>query len=259
VSPAVVHPLSGVEELRAASDDDAYVRAMADPVRTTVAWRHEGGAVGWLMRSRHAPGRSALMAIGAAAPAADLLHRVATEDDGGIRAATLPRGAVEHLPAGWSLEPANEWEWFHTEEAPPVQQAEALVRRLDDGADAEGPEILALLETWSPRHDAEPGQDHVRLWCGIRDDDGQLVAVAAHTEYSPGVPFLASIATVGSVRGRGYGAAVTAWITRELLATGSDWVTLGMYSDNEVARRLYHRLGFRCDHYFTSGPLVRPV
>ena len=53
--------------------------------------------------------------------------------------------------------------------------------------------------------------------------------------------------------------AVTAWITRELLATGSDWVTLGMYSDNEVARRLYHRLGFRCDHYFTSGPLVRPI
>ncbi len=147
MSTTVVHPLSGVEELRAASADDAYVRAMADPVRTTVAWRHEGGAVGWLMRSRHAPGRSALVAIGAARPAADLLHRVATEVDGGIRAATLPRGAVDHLPPGWTLEPANEWEFFYIEEPPPVQEHEGLVRRLDDAPNADGPEIMALLET----------------------------------------------------------------------------------------------------------------
>jgi predicted GNAT family acetyltransferase len=30
-----------------------------------------------------------------------------------------------------------------------------------------------------------------------------------------------------------------------------------MYSDNDVARRLYLRLGYRCDHRFTSGALVR--
>jgi predicted GNAT family acetyltransferase len=70
------------------------------------------------------------------------------------------------------------------------------------------------------------------------------------------VPHLASIATSGERRGRGYGAAVTAWLTRALLREGTGWVTLGMYSDNDVARRIYRRLGYRCDHRFTSGALV---
>ena len=252
-----IHRLSGVDELIAVSGEDAYVRAMADPARAAGGWHHEGGAVGWLMPSRHAPGRAALATVGAAQPAADLLRMVATDDGVVIGGVTLPRGGTAHLPSAWSIHPANDWEWFFTESEPPEQEHEAKVRWLDDSLD--GAEILALLERWSPRHDAEPGQAHVRQWCGIRDGDARLVSIAAHTEYRPGVPFLASVATDASVRGRGYGAAVTAWITRELLAAGTGWVTLGMYSDNEVARRLYHRLGFACDHFFTSGPLVRDV
>jgi predicted GNAT family acetyltransferase len=49
---------------------------------------------------------------------------------------------------------------------------------------------------------------------------------------------------------------VTAWLTRQLLAEGTGWVTLGMYSDNDVARRMYLRLGYQCDHRFTSGRLI---
>ncbi len=252
---APVRRLADVDELIAMSGEDAYVRAMADPARAAGGWHHEDGAVGWLMPSRHVPGRAALAAVGAALPAAELLRRVATSDGVSIGGVTLPRGATAYLPTGWSIRPANEWEWFYTESEPPLQEHESRVGWLDDAAD--GAEILALLERFSPRHDAEPGQRHVRQWCGIRDADERLVAVAAHTEYKPGVPFLASVATDTALRGRGYGAAVTAWITRQLLSGGTGWVTLGMYSDNEVARRLYHRLGFRCDHYFTSGALVR--
>ena len=39
-------------------------------------------------------------------------------------------------------------------------------------------------------------------------------------------------------------------------AEGTGWVTLGMYSDNDAARRLYRRLGFANDHHFTSGRLL---
>ena len=39
-------------------------------------------------------------------------------------------------------------------------------------------------------------------------------------------------------------------------AEGHEVVTLGMYSDNPVARRVYERLGFRCDHRFSSRALV---
>jgi predicted GNAT family acetyltransferase len=67
-----------------------------------------------------------------------------------------------------------------------------------------------------------------------------------------GVPHLASIATAAAVRGQGLGAAVTAWLTRALLAQHGR-VTLGMYADNEVARRMYRALGYRDTHLFSSG------
>ena len=62
---------------------------------------------------------------------------------------------------------------------------------------------------------------------------------------------------MSDVRGQGLGSAVTGWLTRQLLDDGNRWVTLGMYSDNDVARRIYQRLGFTCWHAFTSGRLVR--
>ena len=72
----------------------------------------------------------------------------------------------------------------------------------------------------------------------------------------PDVPHLASIATHPDVRGTGLGAAVTAALTRQLLAEGHEVVTLGMYADNVVARRMYLRLGYRCAHEFSSRAVV---
>jgi len=116
-------------------------------------------------------------------------------------------------------------------------------------------EVAALLDSDSPRHSARPGERYVRRWCGIRDAEGALVACAAHVEYVVGVPHLASIVTRRDHRGRGIGTAITAWLTRRLLEEGAAVVTLGMYADNDVARRLYGRLGYRLDHRFTSGRL----
>jgi predicted GNAT family acetyltransferase len=62
--------------------------------------------------------------------------------------------------------------------------------------------------------------------------------------------------THGERRGQGLGAAVTGWLTRTLLDEGTGWVTLAMYSDNDVARRMYRRLGYANDHLFTSGRLT---
>jgi ribosomal protein S18 acetylase RimI-like enzyme len=166
----------------------------------------------------------------------------------------VPREAYAALPPRLGLERPNEWEWFATTTLPPVQPAEDQVRWLGE---PDHDDIVALLRAHSGRHDAEPGQPHARQWCGIRDDAGDLVAVAAHTESWSTVPFLASIATRGDQRGRGLGGAVTAFITRRLLEEGRPRVTLGMYSDNDVARRLYLRLGYRVVHRFTSGRLRR--
>jgi ribosomal protein S18 acetylase RimI-like enzyme len=209
--------------------------------------------VGWVTSSRRVPGRAHLVALGDDRDAADLLRALA--DEHGIASVTLPRDADRSLPAH-RLDPRNDWEWFVTRTSPPAQPGEAAVGWLDQASDTVA-ELLDLLRTWSPRHDVEPGQPSARRWAGLRDERGTLVSAAAHTEHRAGVPHLASVVTHGEHRGRGLGAAVCAWMTRSLLAEGTGWVTLGMYSDNDVGRRLYRRLGFANDHHFTSGRLLQ--
>lgn len=51
--------------------------------------------------------------------------------------------------------------------------------------------------------------------------------------------------------------AVTAAATRAVLAVGAPVCTLGTYADNRPARRVYARLGYRCEHRFSSRALVR--
>jgi GNAT superfamily N-acetyltransferase len=239
--------LAGVDELLASHDDD-FARAEADPARGSSFWALDG-AVGWVTTSRRVPGRAHLVALGDAVASAALLEALAI--DHGIASTTLPRDADRELPS-YRLDPRNDWEWFVTRSAPPQQPGEDAVAWLD-GADHA--ELQALLDTWSPRHDVDPGDAAVRRWAGLRDEAGVLVGAAAHTEHRTGVPHLASVVTHGERRGRGIGAAVCGWLTRTLLDEGTGWVTLGMYSDNDVARRMYHRLGYANDHHFTSGRL----
>ena len=251
--------LAGVDDLLELAPDDPYVLAEADPARVSSTWAGPDGALGWVVPSRRVAGAGHLVALGSDAAVGALLTGVlgalAEADPGGpgIGSVGLPRDADRALHPAYALEPRNDWEWFSTTDMPAAQPGEAGVHWLgDDELDA----VRELLATWSPRHDAVPSGPGVLRWCGVRDGAGRLVATAAHTEHRSGVPRLASMATAGDVRGRGLGAAVTAWLTRRLLEEGTGIVTLGMYSDNAVARRIYERLGYVCAHAFTSGRLV---
>ncbi len=253
---AVPEQLVGAREIVAASADDPYARAWTGTDEELQGWRHPDGAVGWLRPSHREAGRNLLICLGKPPSAAALFQWVVQDQPGTVGGFTLPRGITEHLAPAYRMMLRNDWEWFATWSPPPHQPGEDAVGWLGhDGIidGAHGDEVHDFLERWSPRHDVKPGQRHARRWCGTRDDEGHLTAVAAETVHVADVPFLASIATHGDLRGRGLGAAVTAWLTRRLLAEGRGWVTLGMYSDNDVARRIYLRLGYRCEHLFTSG------
>lgn len=247
-----VRRLAGVRELVALAGDDPYVRAEADPDRVHDCWAGPGGSLAWLVPSRR-PGRPAhLVTLGRGGDPAELLEDVLAECGRGVGSATMPRDADRHLGAH-ALRPRNDWEWLSTELPPPFRPREDEVRWLSE---PDWPEIEGLLARASPRHDALPGRPGVLRWCGIRAPDGELLACAAHTASRPGWPFLASVATAEHSRGQGLGAAVTAWLTRRLLEEGHALVTLGMYSDNDAARRVYLRLGYVVAHEFTSGILV---
>lgn len=248
--------LASAADLHALAPHDLYVAQVDDSA--AALWAGADGTVGWLVPSPRWPGSGHLVCLGEADAAVALLVDVlAVTDSAGdltVGSASLPRTAVPALPPHLQIEPANEWEWFATTTLPPVQPAEDDVHWLGE---PDHDDILALLRAHSGRHDAEPGQEHAKRWCGIRDEAGELVAVAAHTESWSTIPFLASVATRSDQRGRGLGGAVTAFITRRLLEEARPRVTLGMYSDNDVARRLYLRLGYQVVHRFTSGRLQR--
>ena len=238
-----------------ADDLDPYLRWQVPPDAVLERWDDpEGVAV--LQQGRQ--GVPVLTVVGTPATAVRLAPAALEAHD--VLRTTLPRGAVEALDqpapeAAARLHGGADWDWFWTDSAPPPQPGEDAVERLLDADD----EVRELLAVSSPRHSAVPGTPGIERWVGLRENgSGRLLACAANEPFRPDVPHLASVATHPDVRGRGLGAVVTAAITRGLLDDGFPVVTLGMYADNDVARRLYLRLGYVRAHEFTSRA-VRPA
>lgn len=235
--------LTSAAEVLVATGHDPYVRGSLRRPDVTgwtghgaVAWRATDAEerVGYLMTLGEPPAVAALIA--------DLLGEIAN----GTRV-TLPRGTPPLLPA-WVAVDGTDWEfWWVAAPMPPQPGEDAVVP-------VEPAEVGPLLAEASPTASAQPDDEHVRRWVGVRGPDG-LLACAADTSAATGVGHLSSIAVHPSARGQGLGAAVTAALTRQLFEDGCDLVTLGMYAVNTAGRGLYEHLGMRNDHHFTSGPL----
>jgi len=240
-------PLTSAAELLLATGHDPFVRRTVRTPSVRAWWRD--GATAWL-GDRHR-GRSYLSALGAPPAVGALIEQLLPELPVGIRV-TVPRGTAAHLPA-WVGMQRTDWDFRWLAAAPPRQPGEQAVQALcDDAGDADA--IAALLAADSPTASAQPGDEGVRGWVGVRDAHG-LVACAADTSWGDASGHLSSIAVRRDARGAGLGSAVTAALSRRLLDAGAELVTLGMYSDNAAGRAMYDRLGFHDDHPFTSGPL----
>ena len=244
-------PLSSHAELLAASGGDPFVRWEVAPDVDLQAWALADGGVAFV---RVAPsGRRQLAVVGTPEAALSVLraHLDGTLAGPGLdRGFTVPQGTLDLLGPDPRVGAGDDWEWMWTTTAPPEHPDVVAL------GTAEHDEVAALLAAASPRHSATV-EDEVVTWAGIREH-GRLVACGAHTEHVPGVPHLASIATHPLARGRGLGAAVTGTLTAWALRSGAPVVTLGMYSDNDVARRMYQRLGYTGSHRWSSRRLARP-
>lgn len=175
---------------------------------------------------------------------------------------SLPRGS--EVPAtllhALGLTRFSSWDWLATDSAPDAVPGEELVRPLDPGADVEA--ARACLAEANPGTTADPtGPDEV-AWLGVDGPDGSLAGVvgaSSRAGWSAGGLswHLHGLGVRRAARGRGLGAALTAAVTRAGLAAGADWVSLGMYADNDTARRIYHRLGYvteaELDSYGPAG------
>ncbi|MBO9555720.1 GNAT family N-acetyltransferase [Cellulomonas sp.] len=167
------------------------------------------------------------------------------------RAAEVPAAVLLAL----GLAPFSVWDWLSTDQAPPAHDDEPTVRRLDPGTEADA--IRACLALGNPGTSADPTRPGEAGWWGV-DGPGGLLGVVGAT--SRGVRGRASwhvhgLGVVPDARTGGLGTALTRAAVRQAFADGVAFVSLGMYAQNAVARRLYTRLGFTIDAELASfGP-----
>jgi GNAT superfamily N-acetyltransferase len=166
---------------------------------------------------------------------------------------TVQRGALPAVAEHLRVTDGDEWEWMCAVDAPVRVPAEA---RLVPLFEEDLPDIAALLAEANPRTDARPFEYPGQHWVGARDEDGRLVACGVRETNVAGFPILAGITVHPDERGTGLGLAVTAHLTRAAVQEAGV-CTLGMYSDNDVARRVYHGLGYTGDHLWSSRRLER--
>lgn len=256
-------------DLRSLSPEDPWLRwGLPDPLAGH-ARVHSGVAV--VQRLGHRPGLWVAPLRPALEPGAVPQGQALAEESARVRAALqhvmdeelLARWEArsvsvpqEHAAVGHEVLPLSDqggdWEWMWTTTAPASLPGEESLELLDDLVDAE--ELRAFAHEHNPRVWTRIGEGVMTRWVGLRGADGELLAVGgAETERS-GVPHLAGILTATHARGQGLGEMVSAALTR--WAVEDHGVsTLGMFSDNDVARRLYRRLGYRTARAWHSRQL----
>ena len=210
-----------------------------------VASGDEDDGDGWLvvLRGPIASGAQKIdsEADGLGVAAVSLVDAIRAQVGGLFAGVTVPRSPEQATALErWKVKPGNDWDLMVCDQAPPLQPNESLVR---DGLTVG--EVQAFLDRVNPHHSVRADDSAVDLWAGIRDERGGLLAVGALTRRRSGVGYLASIATDPVVRGKGYGSAVTAYLTRRVFDADESQCTLAHYHPNESARRIYLRLGYR--------------
>ncbi len=165
---------------------------------------------------------------------------------------TVQRGSLPAVARHLPITQGNEWEWLCATRAPARVAGE---ERLESLAPADETAIQELLALANPRTEARPFEHPDQRWVGVRADDGTLVACGVREPNVAGHAHLSGITVHPAERGTGLGLAVTARLTRD--AVDDDGVcTLGMYSDNDVARRVYTGLGYGHTHAWSSRRLA---
>ncbi len=256
-----------------ALDHDPYVRFELDAGALESVATSPGHGVAWIGRHRNGLRWATGLALdphdrthlGVAARLLGELAVPTLADDDAIRGVTITRGGRALLPEALQVPEPWEWDFWWTDREPdPVSTATAYAgsAQVSDLA-ADGLRIGPLLELAWPSAPLQPGDPRVVRWAAIEDPEGDLVdtgglaAVLAVTRPRSGVDHLNDVATHPHRRGRGLARLLCGQVTADSIRAGRPAVTLGMYADNDAARRVYTALGFTCVRGQTSGPFAR--
>jgi GNAT superfamily N-acetyltransferase len=228
-------PISGRAAILAAAGDHPYVRLTTGGRDELPGYLLEDTTV-WVEAGSH--GMQGY-AMGDAERAARFFRDLISAGTlPGLRWLQLPRIDSDTLASYFTVTGHERWDFRWAVTPPPEQPGEERVVRLTE---ADHDAITALIDESFPATMTRPGHPLVNHWYGIWKGT-RLVACGADRSRG-GTGFLAGITVATDARGQGLGAALTAAMTRALLAECEE-VTLGVMTDNHGAIRLYERLGF---------------
>ncbi|GAA2723789.1 GNAT family N-acetyltransferase [Cellulomonas aerilata] len=208
------------------------------------------------------PGRRCgLFGLGDPAALARLLEQAVREGRPAlaeIRYVTSQRGAFEAMdpalaPGLGVAADGSAWDWMWT--AGPLTGDPDGAERLPLGT-ATAAEVADFLSRGHPTASTAPDDERLIGWWGVRRG-GRLRAVVGAILVTPGLPpHLVSLGVDPATRGQGLAGVVMSAAVGDCLLVvpevGRPMVSLGLYASNDVARRVYARLGFRLEHELAS-------
>ncbi len=164
----------------------------------------------------------------------------------------LLRKLITDPPPNWQLAQRSAAHQMVLARRLPKDRRPIGMRRLRD---ADLPEMLALAEL------TKPGPFHRRTselggYVGVFDR-GRLVAMAGQRFRTVGYTEISAVCVHPDVRNRGMGTAVSLEVARSVIGRG-ETPMLHVAADNEIARRLYEKLGFAIRTTVTFESLLTP-
>ncbi len=238
----------GVDELLATSDIP-FVRHHLDPRSVQRAWARGGARVvdGTVSRWVDTPPGPVRTCLGPVDELAALCADVHAAHGAPWRI-TAERASYDVLPVAWRGAATNTWDWMATRVEPAGEGGPVVVQEVPDEV------VTGVLDRANPDSFARPGTAGVECWLGAAPGAGEpIAAVGALVRQADGTGHLRGVSTLAEQRGRGLGRALSAELTRRALAGPNGLATLGVYTDNVAALRIYRALGYAPVHAFVSG------
>jgi GNAT superfamily N-acetyltransferase len=148
-------------------------------------------------------------------------------------------GDTADAPDGWVRERVGSGYQMVLRELPAAPAVDAEIVSLGpDDVDA----VLALVALTEPGP-FRPRTIELGTYLGIKDADGELLAMAGERLQTPAVTEVSAVCTHPTVRGRGYAAALSHRVATGILERGQTPI-LHVARANAGAKRVYERLGF---------------
>lgn len=121
-----------------------------------------------------------------------------------------------------------------------THESETNLELVDDAE-----EINAIIDEHAPDSSVRPGDSEEVFWGGVRNELGELAALAALVKWQSGLHVMVSVVTRAQDRGKGLATQLSLGMSARAHSLGISEIGLGVRAGNFAAMRVYEKTGFK--------------